>query len=231
MSLSKQTPLSEATVRGPAWGRGCSEARGRLRPPGPPCHPTSCLEDAGPSLLAVTSLGSGNGVWDQDKQRDWWPLRVEPPALVGKEQSPGAWEPGQDPGWAFLLLGQALSLQTPWTEDWGRRVEWGRHSVFSVSYGEWQGGGQPQVAESLPQAWEPRAPRRWVGQGTPLQTHQGGIEEKSLALLSPQRVWAWRGMRGMWDAGCGSAPSPLWVLPGQVPPLPHSSGGPGNPGM
>lgn len=36
-----------------------------------------------------------------------------------RERSLGAWEPGQDPGWAFLLLGQALSLQTTWTEGLG----------------------------------------------------------------------------------------------------------------
>lgn len=37
----------------------------------------------------------------------------------------GAWEPGQNPAWAFLLLGQALSLQTPQTAGLGEgKQDW-----------------------------------------------------------------------------------------------------------
>lgn len=60
--LCPNRPHCQRPWFGPAWGRGCRESRGRLRPPGPPCHPRGCSEDAGPSLLAGTSLGSGNGV-------------------------------------------------------------------------------------------------------------------------------------------------------------------------
>lgn len=61
--LCPNRPHCQRPWFGPAWGRGCREARGRPRPPGPPCHPRGCSEDPGPSLLAGTSLGSGNGVW------------------------------------------------------------------------------------------------------------------------------------------------------------------------
>lgn len=58
-----------------------------------------------------------------------------------------------------------------------------------------------------------------MGRGTPLQTHQGGEEEKSLALLycHPGETGL-EGMRGMQMQGVASAPSPLRALPGQMPP-------------
>lgn len=85
-----------------------------------------------------------------------WPLRAESPDLVGREQSPGVWEPGQNPGRAFLLLGQALSLQTPWTGVGGGELGWGAAlcpfcQLWAVSSSGKE--GPPQVAEPLSQAW------------------------------------------------------------------------------
>lgn len=78
-------------------------------------------------------------------------MRAEPPDPVVREQSPGAWEPGQDPGQAFQLPGQALSLQTPRTEGWGRRV--GPGTTFCL-FCHQQGGGPPQAPEPLRHTWE-----------------------------------------------------------------------------
>lgn len=62
-------------------------------------------DQSAPGLLSFEARDSG--------ALTWW----------GQNRFLGAWESGQDPAWAFLLFGQALSLQTPQTAGLGEEKQ------------------------------------------------------------------------------------------------------------
>lgn len=86
-----------------------------------PRLPVTCSWGARPSLLTVMAQAQENRHRDQRAPGLLSSEGRDPRALTRWRENRflREWEPGQNPAWAFLLLGQALSLQTPQTAGLG----------------------------------------------------------------------------------------------------------------
>lgn len=122
--VSVQTDLTAlSSWLGSGLGEGLQQSQGRWTFWAPP-PPVACSWGARSSLLTMMAWPQENrhGVQSalglllfegrDSRALTWW----------RENRFLGAWEPGQNPAWAFLQLGQALS--PPRQQDWGGKQDW-----------------------------------------------------------------------------------------------------------